>query len=285
VEVQRFAADADPAMLAEALAADGCAVVEHLVEPSVMDRLADELAPWMEVTSLGPDDFSGRSTRRTGGLLARSETSRALIQHPTVRGTVDVVLGHATSYQLHLTQLIAIGPGESAQDIHRDQWAFDFFPFPSGYEVQCNTLWAMTDFTEVNGATRVIPGSNHFEDRQRFTESDTIAAEMPKGSVLLYTGALYHGGGANRSDEVRCGVNITYSVSWLRQEENQYLTVPLEMARTFDEDLQRLMGYARGAYALGYIDDLRDPIEVLRPNGGHIGFGDVASEELPTRRG
>ena len=285
MEIQRFAGDVEPARVAEALAADGCAVVDRLVEPAVMDRVADELEPWMEVTSPGPDDFSGRSTRRTGGLLARSETSRALVQHPTVRGTVDLVLAHATSYQLHLTQLIAIGPGESAQAIHRDQWAFDFFPFPSGYEVQCNSLWAMTDFTDANGATRVIPGSNQDQDGLRFTEADTIPAEMPKGSVLLYTGSLYHGGGANRSGGVRCGVNITYAVSWLRQEENQYLTVPIDVARTFDEDLQRLMGYARGAYALGYVDDLRDPIEVLRPEAGSLGFGDVSSEQLRPRRG
>jgi hypothetical protein len=280
MEIRRFGIDVAPATLAEALAADGCAVIERLVPEATMEAVAAELAPWMDATPDGPDDFSGFSTRRTGALLARSETARDLVMHPTIRGTVGEVLSHATSYQLHLTQLIAIGPGETAQPIHRDQWAFDFFPFPNGYEVQCNTLWAMTDFTEENGATRVIPGSNHLEDKQRFTGADTIPAEMPKGSVLIYTGALYHGGGANRSDAVRCGVNITYNVSWLRQEENQYLSVPVEVAKTFDEDLQRLMGYARGAYALGYIDDLRDPIEVLRPDSGRIGFGDVSVEEL-----
>ena len=57
----------------------------------------------------------------------------ALAAHPTVLGTLDRVLGdHATSYQLHLTQVIEIGPGEPAQLVHRDQWAFDFFPFPAG---------------------------------------------------------------------------------------------------------------------------------------------------------
>jgi ectoine hydroxylase-related dioxygenase (phytanoyl-CoA dioxygenase family) len=283
MEIQRFDAGVAPADLAEALAADGCAVIERLVPESTMDAVADELAPWMEATPQGPDDFSGFATRRTGALLARSATARDLVTHPTIRGTVAQVLAHATSHQLHLTQVIAIGPGETAQPIHRDQWAFDFFPFPPGYEVQCNTLWAMTDFTEENGATRVIPGSNHLEDGRRFAEADTIPAEMPRGSVLVYTGALYHGGGANRSDQVRCGINITYNVSWLRQEENQYLSVPVEVARTFDEDLQRLMGYARGAYALGYVDDLRDPIEVLRPDAGRTGFGDVRADELERR--
>lgn len=280
MEIQRFPADVEADVITAALAADGCAVIERLVPEQTMDDLTRELAPWMSETPLGPDDFSGFTTKRTGGLLARSETVRQLVMHPTIRATADRVLGHATSYQLHLTQVIAIGPGETDQPIHRDQWAFDFFPFPKGYEVQCNTLWAMTDFTEENGATRVIPGSNHFSDKQRFTVDDTVPAEMAKGSVLVYTGALYHGGGANRSDAVRCGANITYNLSWLRQEENQYLSVPFDVARTFDEDLQRLMGYARGAYALGYIDDLRDPIETLRPDAGRIGFGDVRAEEL-----
>lgn len=135
----------------------------------------------------------------------------------------------------------------------------------------------MTDFTEENGATRVIPGSHRFEDRLELQVADTVPAEMAKGSVLFYTGSLYHGAGANRSSENRFGVNITYSVSWVRQEENQYLSVPLEVARTLPVDLLRLMGYARGAYALGDVDDLRDPIEVVRPEAGLPGLGDLDS--------
>jgi ectoine hydroxylase-related dioxygenase (phytanoyl-CoA dioxygenase family) len=99
---------------------------------------------------------------------------------------------------------------------------------------------------------------------------------MPAGSVLFYTGALYHGGGANRSDATRLGVNLTYAVSWLRQEENQYLSVPADVARTLPEPLLRLMGYARGAYALGYVDDLRDPLEVLLGRPTEEGFGDLS---------
>lgn len=280
MEIRRFRADADHAAVAATLATDGCAVIEGLADDATLDAFDAELAPWIGATPDGPDEFSGFSTRRTGALLARSATARDLVADPTIRSIADDVLGHATSYQLHLTQVISIGPGETAQPIHRDQWAFDFFPFPKGYEVQCNTLWALTDFTEDNGATRVIPGSNLHDDKLQYAVEDTIPATMARGSVLVYTGALYHGGGANRSDAVRRGINITYNVSWLRQEENQYLSVPLEVARTFDEDLQRLMGYARGAYALGYVDDLRDPIEVLRPDAGTSGFGDVGVGEL-----
>jgi ectoine hydroxylase-related dioxygenase (phytanoyl-CoA dioxygenase family) len=265
--------------LAAALAQDGAAIVDRLVTPETMDKVAEELRPWLDATRFGPDDFSGRHTKRTGGLVGRSQACRDLVMNPLVLATTKKVLSHAMSFQLHLTQVIAIDPGQPAQPIHRDQWAFDFFPFPKGFEVQCNTLWAMTDFTEQNGATRVVPGSNHFEDKLQFREKDSVPAEMTKGSVLFYTGAVYHGGGANRSDATRVGINITYNVSWLRQEENQYLSVPLEIARTLPVDLLRLMGYARGAYALGYVDDLRDPIEVVRPDLRRSGLGDEETEK------
>jgi ectoine hydroxylase-related dioxygenase (phytanoyl-CoA dioxygenase family) len=275
MEIRHLPANATAEEVAAVLGEDGAAIVDCLVEPAMLDRAKRELDPFIAATSFGPDDFAGRRTKRTGALIARSETCRDLVLHPVVLGAVDKVLSHSSSFQLHLTQVISIDPGEPAQKIHRDQWAFAFFPFPSGYEVSCNTLWALTDFTEANGATRVIPGSHRFDDRLELDAAETIPAEMKKGSVLLYTGSVYHGAGANRSDHTRRGVNITYSVSWLRQEENQYLAVPLETARTLPVDLLRLMGYARGAYALGYVDDLRDPIEVVRPDLGSIGLGDL----------
>jgi ectoine hydroxylase-related dioxygenase (phytanoyl-CoA dioxygenase family) len=261
--------------VAEILSRDGALVVDSLVSPAYMDSVAEELRPWMERTPVGPDSFSGRNTRRTGALIARSPKCRELVMNPLILATCSRFLSHATSYQLHLTQVIAIGPGEPAQTIHRDQWAFDFFTFPRGYEVQCNTIWAMTDFTEENGATRVIPGSNRFDDKLRFEEKDTIAAEMTKGSVLVYSGSVYHGGGANRSNQTRAGINITYNLSWLRQEENQYLAVPLEVARTLPVELLRLIGYQRGAYALGYVGDLLDPLQVVHPDLRNLGLGDL----------
>jgi hypothetical protein len=284
--VPRFASSASAAEVSDALKTDGCAIVERVVAPEVLDRARAELQPWLEATPCGRDEFAGLRTRRTGGLLGRSATCRDLITHPLVLDSVRAVLSHGTSIQIHLTQVIAIGPGEPGQLIHRDQWAFDFFPFPSGYEASCNTIWAMTDFTEANGATRVIPGSNRREDRLQFKHEDTIPAEMPAGSVLLYTGSLYHGAGANRSNGTRYGVNLTYALSWLRQEENQYLAVPFEVARTFPEPLLRLMGYARGAYALGYVDDLRDPLDVLlgRADGAvALGELDAAQRKLRAR--
>jgi hypothetical protein len=269
----RLPADAAAEAVAEVVTSDGAVIVERLAPLALMDRIAEELAPSLVATPTGPDDFSGTLTRRTGALIARSAASRELVLHPLALGTTAQVLSHATNFQLHLTQAIAIGPGQGAQPLHRDQWAFDFFPFPPGYEVQCNIIWAQTDFTEENGATRVVPGSNSAMDGQAFRPEDTEPAEMPRGSALFYSGSVYHGGGANRSDSTRIGLNITYNLAWLRQEENQYLSVPPDITATLPTDLLRLMGYDRGAYALGYIDDLRDPIEAVRPGTGTTGFG------------
>jgi len=281
--LQHLPADTTAEAVTEALKRDGAVVVDQLVPASAMDGILDEMKPWFDATPFGPDDFSGRRTRRTGGLVARSPKAREIVMHPLALGASKLLLGHATTFQLHLTQMIAIGPGEPAQPIHRDQWAFDFYPFPKGFEVQCNTIWAMTDFTEENGGTRVVIGSTEYEDKLQLKQEQSVGTTMKKGSVLFYSGSVYHGGGANKSNDTRIGLNITYNVSWLRQEENQYLSVPLDVARTLPVNLLKLIGYRRGAYALGYVDDLRDPIEVVRPDLKTSGLGDLEDAQAKLR--
>jgi ectoine hydroxylase-related dioxygenase (phytanoyl-CoA dioxygenase family) len=266
MNIKHLSASASADEVAAALAEDGAAIVDNVVSPSVMDRASNEMQPYIAATPMGRDDFAGHNTQRTGGLIGRSQTCRELVMHPLALATAKKVLAHAAGFQIHLTQVITIGPGGPAQAIHRDQWVFDFFKFPKGFEVQLNTIWAMTDFTAENGATRVVPKSHLFDDGLKFEEKDTEPAVMAKGSALFYTGSVYHGGGANRSDAARSGINLTYSLSWLRQEENQYLSVPFDIARTLPVELLRLMGYSYGGYALGYVDDVRDPIKVVKPD-------------------
>lgn len=264
--IPRFPSDATAAEVAAALKHHGAAVIESLAGADLCDRVAAEIQPWIERTPTGVDDFAGRRTRRTGALLARSSSAVELIAHPTVLEVVDSVFGEEKSaFQLHLTQAISIGPGSPAQQLHRDHWCFDFHPFPVGLDVEVATIWALTDFTIENGATRIVPDS-HRTEGMPFTDADTEPAVMPRGSVVLYVGSTVHGGGANTTDEVRVGINVDYSLGWLRQEENQYLSVPREVAASLPERVQRLMGYAMGGYALGYIDDARDPLCALRPD-------------------
>jgi ectoine hydroxylase-related dioxygenase (phytanoyl-CoA dioxygenase family) len=264
--VRTVAAASSPADIAQVLKEDGCVVVADLATPETMDRIRDELEPYLAATGEGTTDFLGHATRRTGALIARSPTSRSLVAHPTVIDTLDLVLGdHASTFQIDLTQLVTIGPGEPAQMIHRDQWSFDRYPFPRGFEAEVATMWAVTDFTEELGATRMVVGSHLWEDDpDEVDQALSSPAVMTKGSVLLYLGSIFHGGGANTTtDTSRSGMNVGYSLGWLRQEENQYLACPPEIARTLPEGLLRLMGYQRGSYAIGYVDNMREPLDWL----------------------
>ncbi|MEO0494031.1 MAG: phytanoyl-CoA dioxygenase family protein [Actinomycetota bacterium] len=259
----RFDRTSDPADIAAFLAEHGYAIVERAVDEEVMDRFAAEVAPYVEASAAGRDVYDGLYTRRTGALIARCPASRELVMHPQVVATVEHVLSHSTTVQLHLTQLITIEPGETKQKPHRDQMAFDFYPFPADYHVQCNTMWALTDFTAENGATHIAPGTSGMADDEAAAVTE-IQAEMPRGSVLFYDGKVLHGGGANTADGVRQGINITYAVGWVRQEENQFLACPAEIARALDDELLKMMGYQQGAFALGYVGDHQDPLAVLR---------------------
>ncbi|HVA71055.1 MAG TPA: phytanoyl-CoA dioxygenase family protein [Acidimicrobiales bacterium] len=254
-----------PSDVVKVLREDGCVIISNLASPDVMDQILAELEPHIAATRGGDTDFLGHATRRIGALIARSPSARSLVTHPTILNTLDLALGdHGSTFQIDLTQLVDIGPGEPGQMIHRDQWSYDHFPFPKGFEAEIGTMWAVTDFTEEMGATRVIVGSHLWEDD--LSELDpalTAGAVMSKGSVLLYVGSIYHGGGANKSNVRRIGMNVGYSLGWLRQEENQYLACPPEIARTLPEGLLRLMGYQRGSVALGYVDDLREPLDWL----------------------
>lgn len=284
MQVVHLSADTPSEEVSEILARDGCVVIDRVLDRTTIATLQSEMASYCEATPKGTDEFDGLETKRTGMLVARSPKSREIIMHHTVLDVAARALAHASSFQLHIAQIIDIGPQSLAQPIHRDQWAFDFFPFPIGHDSTCATMWALTDFTEENGATRVIPGSHKFEDRLQFTQADTVPAEMEAGSVLLYTGSLYHGAGANESDSVRSGLIVHYSLGWLRQEENQYLSVPTDVLQTLPEDLLRLMGYSHGAYSLGFIDGGRDPIAAIRPEFEKIRLGtdyeDVVRKEM-----
>jgi ectoine hydroxylase-related dioxygenase (phytanoyl-CoA dioxygenase family) len=263
IALTRLPAETPVAEVAEHLRRHGYAIVERLVDDATMDRLATEAEPYIAASDPGRDHYDGRQTRRTGALVARCETARQLIMHPLALGVARDVLSHASAVQLHLTQIITIGPGETQQKLHRDQMAFDCYPFGADYHVQCNTMWALTDFTAANGGTHIIPGTSAIDEAEGLTLPGG-QVEMPRGSVLFYDGKVLHGGGANTTDEVRQGVNITYSVGWVRQEENQYLACPPEVARTLDDDLLRVMGYQQGAFALGYVGDQTDALAALR---------------------
>lgn len=249
--LKHLPADASPDEISAILDTDGALILDDVLSPAEVDRVMGELTPYIEATSTGQDDFSGVRTTRTGALVARSPAARDLVMHPAILAGADkFLLRYCSRYQLHLTQVIRIGPGQPRQKLHRDSLAWG--GWLKDVEPQFNTIWAMTDFTEANGATQVVPGSPAWPSERRAEPHEVGYAEMKRGSVLVYSGSVIHGGGENRTDQDRIGINITYCLGWLRQEENQYLSCPPEVARDLDPALQALLGYAMGSYALGY---------------------------------
>ncbi len=287
--LKRVTAAATADEVADIVHHDGACIIEDLVDPALLDQVASEVMEHVEKTPGSNNDFGGMQTRRTGGLAGRSPGVRQLLMHPLILGAGTKIMSEAPSIQINNTEIISIGPGETLQPLHRDQdvWAF---PFPPGFEPEFSVMWPITDFTVENGATRLVLGSHRRGRRDAIPEEETQQATMTKGSVLIWTGSLYHGGGANNSDSVRHAVNLAYCLGWLRQEENQYLAVPHEVAATLDRELLELMGYARGGLGLGNAVDRSDPMgvfdpELLRP--GFIdpsligGYGSASASAIP----
>jgi len=250
-QLQHLPGDAESSAIVTAVQQDGAVILDDVLSEGFIAALREETDPYMEHTSNGEDHFAGHHTTRTGGLLVRSEKCRELIENQTILNPCNEFLApYCERVQLHLTQIIRIRPGETAQTIHRDRWAWG--KHLSHLEPQFNTIWAITDFTSENGATQVVPGSTQWPDDQEIKPEQITQAKMKAGSVLVYSGSVFHGGGANSSDQDRIGINITYALGWLRQEENQYLSCPPELAKDLSPTLQGLAGYAMGQYALGY---------------------------------
>jgi len=235
----------------EVIKRDGALILEDVLSQSEIEQFRQELDPYMEATGNGQDNFAGHSTTRTGALISRSEKAREMVMNEMIVTAANEFLApFCQRIQLHLTQIIRLKPGQGKQQIHRDRWAWG--RYMQGIEPQFNTMWAITDFTKENGATQVVPGSTEWPDKRVATPEEICQAEMKAGSVLLYTGAVFHGGGENKSNADRIGANLTYTLGWLRQEENQYLSCPPEIAKEFSEELQDMLGYTMGQFAMGY---------------------------------
>ncbi len=256
--IKHFKCDDSIDSMLEALNDDAGIIIDDVMSDKQLLNIKMELDPFLKRTSCGQDNFTGFKTKRVGALIARSKTSRDLALNPMINEMAEKFLEHhCDNYQLHFTSAINIGPGETPQILHRDRGVWGGY-VPRKIETQFSAIWAVTDFTFENGATQIVPGS-HKWDKDREPKPDEIAyAEMKAKSVLIYTGSVLHGGGENNSKESRLGVFLHYAPSWLRQEENQYLSCPPEIAKDFSPELRKLIGYSKGGYVLGFYTDPKD---------------------------
>jgi ectoine hydroxylase-related dioxygenase (phytanoyl-CoA dioxygenase family) len=243
---------------------DGYAILERAIEPELVAELAlaiDRAMRELEVP-FGPNDFLGLRTRRLFNLLARGPLFVRVPVHDAVLPVVERVLDP----ECLLSSLTAIemNPGETAQPLHCDDGSIPL-PKPHG-PITCTAIWALTDFTEENGGTRIVPGSQRADHAPRRDERDapSRATVMPAGSVLIYHGSLWHGGGANVSAERRLAIVSNYCAGFLRQEECQLLALPRAQVAGFPPRLQALVGYGTYRGLLGHVDQ-HSPAEWVRP--------------------
>ncbi len=240
---------------------DGYTIVEDAIEPDFVDALNEDLLRLERELGIRPhrNDFEGAQTVRIYNLLARGKLYERIPVHENVLPIVERVLDPGCL--VSSLSSISIGPGEKAQPIHADD---QLIPIPKPHPpVVCNTMWALTDFTAENGATRIIPGSHtrdHSPEYGRHYES--VAAVMRRGSVMVYNGSLWHGGGANRTNARRVGIAMNYCAGYIRQQENQQLGIPLETVRGFSWRLKELCGFTTYNGLIGHIDR-RTPADVF----------------------
>ncbi len=239
----------------------GYTIIENAFSADLADELVADLTRLEHSLNIEPaaNGFEGYNTWRIYNLLIHGALYTQIPVHPIVLAIMHKILGDGCL--VSSLSSICIGPGEVAQPIHADD---QLLPLPKPHIATiANGMWALTDFTEDNGATRIIPGSHTADHSPQYgAAQESIAAEMPKGSILVWHGSLWHGGGANTTEVRRWGIAMNYCAGWVRQQENQQLGIPLDIARDFSPALQELCGFHIYRGLIGHIEK-RSPAELL----------------------
>ncbi len=281
--IPTLAAASDIADISAVIDDVGAVIVSDVLDAATLARLRDDLAPWVQRTGPGSRSgdpewelFHGRRTVRVNGLAAKTTTFVDVCLHDTILGVADHrLIPEGGSTQISDTQVIAIGPGEDAQYLHRDQTGWPWFNrlLPDGPEIIVIAMVALTDCTESNGATRVVPYSHREPDADDlFDPARSVPAEMAAGSVLLFSGKTIHGGGANRTaDEWRWALHLSYLLGWLRPEEAHAYAVPHDLVANMPRRAKELLGFAEynpaphGGGRL-WLVDFEDPAPLFDPD-------------------
>ncbi|MBW2268928.1 MAG: phytanoyl-CoA dioxygenase family protein [Deltaproteobacteria bacterium] len=250
----------------------GAVIVEGFLDDDTLARFNAELDPLLEATSpkrsfVNPavEFFFGDKTRHLTGMAAQSRVfAEEILSHPISMGVCDAVLGpFCASYQLNIAHVLDRGPGAEQQILHRDELVWVHLPRPHP-EIQVASIVALVDFEAEIGATLLVPGSHEWPTEREAQPDEIAVAKMPAGSAVLYLGSTIHAGGPNSTkDNWRRGMHISYTVGWLRTEENQCLVAPPDIARTLPRRSQELLGYAAH--------------DALMLGGGYLGTVDLVA--------
>ncbi len=263
--------------IVEALVGSGGVIVEGVLSDDTVSRFNAELDEYLLAAEEGRQlvnpligAFFGAQTRHITGVAAKSRVfAEEVLCNPLLLAICDaILLPSCARYQLNIAHVLDRGPGSPQQFLHRDELVWSHFPRPHP-EVQVASVIALENFSADNGATRVAPGSHRWPLERQPQPGELVPAEMAPGSAILYLGSTIHGGGPNTTEnQRRRGMHMSYTLGWLRTEENHYLSTPPDIARTLPRQAQELLGYsahdaiATGGGYLGTVDT-RDPITLL----------------------
>ena len=238
----------------ETIEDQGYCIVEDAVDEDLMRKIRNAVTRLEDENDVQPrgNRAEGFATKRMYNLLAKDEVFWELPVHPNILPFAEHLLDEECL--LSGTTCMHIGPGEVHQGLHSDDGLVSVrrprIPF------MVTTIWAFTDFTEENGATRIVPGSHKFDHEPRKGEKvDHVPAEMKAGSVLIVNGGTWHCGGANNTqDEWRLGVSVQYCQGYLRQQQNQYYSLRPEVVQAMPERLAALCGFTLYKGIMGHVD-------------------------------
>ena len=266
-----------PAEHASHLLEHGYTIVRNAVPAEQISAVRAELAEHLAATPSCVGDFYGWQTVRLGAVLKKSRASQELAIHPVILHLAEAALGpHCDWFQLNLSQVIALHPGQPMQPPHRDQDMWHGGPKGS-IEYQINVIWPLTRFTPENGGTVLWPGSHRQQQESLLPSDQAIAVAAEPGDALVYLGSVLHCGGANHTDQPREGLVMSYSLGWLKSYENNFLVYPPEVASGFPPELQDLLGYRIHRPNLGNCEG-QSPKQLL--NGGRL-TGQAKDDLLP----
>ena len=265
---------------------DGGVVIRDFFDAQTVAEVRSDVDQALAAVPWGQDDFSGHRTKRLYGIFQHTRHAATAVRHPHYAGLakhflelpVPVFIGEdqaelAPSYNVGVSSIIDIHPGEGAQPLHRDDTVWQW-RHPQGYrQARVQIMVAITDFTAENGGTMVVPGSHLWGDDRGPRVDEAVPTQMSAGSALIWVGGTFHGGGTNSSGSNRIGLTIGLDLGFLRQEENAYLTYPLEVVKSFDEDIQRLLGWSVCPPGTGFVEyqgTMADPIFLLKEEGAEV---------------
>jgi ectoine hydroxylase-related dioxygenase (phytanoyl-CoA dioxygenase family) len=250
--VPRLSASTPYTEIIAALEEYGAVIVEDFLDADLLARFNAELDPEVEATPAGRNltnpayvVFFGAHTRHLSGIAGRSRVfAEEILCHPILQAVSDeILLRFSSGYRLNVAHVLDRGPGSEQQYLHRDEDVWAHLPRPHP-EVQVASVIALEDFTAENGATRVVPGSHRWPRDRQPQLDELVPAVMPAGAAVVYLGSTLHGGGPNTTEsQRRRGMHMSFNLGWLRTEENNFLTVPLDVVRTLPRRAQELLGY------------------------------------------